>query len=99
LDNTSLLAVPGIKAEMLVAGLDLAGIAVSAGAACSSSGRTLGSSVLQAMGVAPEIAACALRISFGRHNREEDVDVFLKTWNNLICRSRRLHTSGRLSHE
>ena len=51
LPNTSCIAVPGAKAETLVIGLDLAGVAVSSGAACSS-GKVEASHVLRAMGVA-----------------------------------------------
>ena len=56
--NTSCIAVPGTKAETLVIGLDLAGVAVSAGSACSS-GKVEASHVLSAMGVPP--GACARR--------------------------------------
>ena len=56
--NTSCIAVPGTKAETLVIGLDLAGVAVSSGSACSS-GKVEASHVLRAMGVAPR--ACARR--------------------------------------
>ena len=54
LPNTTCLAVPGVKAETLVIGLDLAGVAVSAGSACSS-GKVEASHVLGAMGVADEL--------------------------------------------
>ena len=52
---------------------DLAGIAVSAGSACSS-GSMKPSQVLAAMGVPPDIAGCFLRVSFGPHTSEADVD-------------------------
>ena len=59
------MAVPGvIKAETLVIGLDLAGIAVSAGSACSS-GKVEASHVLKAMGAGSEIATGAVRVSLG----------------------------------
>ena len=64
LPNTSCIAVPGTKAETLVIGLDLAGVAVSAGSACSS-GKVEASHVLRAMGVAEELAQGAIRLSLG----------------------------------
>ena len=64
LPNTSCIAVPGTKAETLVIGLDLAGVAVSAGSACSS-GKVEASHVLSAMGVPGELAQGAIRVSLG----------------------------------
>src|SRR5262245_55598985 len=66
LANTTLFAVPGQKAETALIGLDLAGIAASSGSACSS-GKVMASHVLQAMGVAPGLAAGAVRLSLGRN--------------------------------
>jgi cysteine desulfurase len=68
-----------MSAETRVMALDLAGIAVSAGAACSS-GRHRRSHVLAAMGVAPELAACAIRVSLGWSSGTGDVDRFLEAW-------------------
>ena len=84
--TTSCLALPGIPAETQVIALDLAGIAVSAGAACSS-GRTGASHVLRAMGVAADLAACAIRVSLGWSSQESDIDTFLAAWsrNALVC--------------
>src|SRR5580765_5012680 len=62
LPNTTALALPGISAETQVIALDLDGVMVSAGAACSS-GKVGPSHVLAAMGVAPEIAAGTIRFS------------------------------------
>ena len=59
---------PGASAETLVIALDLAGIAVSAGAACSS-GKVGASHVLAAMGLAPDMARAAIRISLGPRPR------------------------------
>ena len=64
LPNTTCIAVPGAKAETLVIGLDLAGVAVSSGSACSS-GKVEASHVLSAMGVAEEVAEGAIRVSLG----------------------------------
>jgi len=73
LPNTSNFALPGLTAETAVIALDLEGIAVSSGAACSS-GKVRLSRVLAAMGVAPELAKAALRVSFGHESKESDVD-------------------------
>ena len=64
LPNTTLFAVPGVKAETSLMALDLAGVAVSAGSACSS-GKVAASPVLAAMGVPDDLAACAIRVSLG----------------------------------
>jgi len=79
LANTTCVAVPGTRAETLVIALDLAGVAVSAGAACSS-GKVGASHVLQAMGLAPEIASAAIRVSLGAASTERDVARFLAAW-------------------
>ena len=64
LPNTSSFALPDISAETLLMALDLAGIAVSSGSACSS-GKVAPSHVLTAMGVSSELARGALRVSLG----------------------------------
>ena len=85
LPNTSCLAMPGVKAEIQIMGLDLAGVAVSAGSACSS-GKVQPSHVLSAMGVEAAIAACALRISLGLATTAADIDEFLYAWGSFIHR-------------
>ena len=85
LPNTSVLAVPGTKAETLLIGLDLEGIAVSSGSACSS-GKVEASHVLRAMGVAPELAQGAIRISLGPDNKGADIEKFVTAWSELIAR-------------
>ena len=85
LPNTSALAVPGLKAETLVIGLDLAGIAVSAGSACSS-GKVEASHVLAAMGVAPEIAQSSVRVSLGFGTTDTDIQMCLSAFSDLITR-------------
>lgn len=82
LDNTCCVAISGVPSETQLMRLDLAGIAVSAGSACSS-GKISPSHVLQAMGVAPEIAKCAIRISMGWKSTQADVDRFLDVWTPL----------------
>lgn len=78
LANTSCLAAPGMPGETQVMALDLAGVAVSAGAACSS-GKVGPSRVLAAMG-GGELANSAIRVSFGWTSREADVDAFVAAW-------------------
>jgi len=73
LPNTSCLSLPGVPAETMVIALDLAGLAVSAGSACSS-GKVAASHVLAAMGVPERIARSAFRLSFGWSSGEEDVN-------------------------
>jgi cysteine desulfurase len=85
LPNTTCLAVPGAKAETLVIGLDLAGVAVSSGSACSS-GKVEASHVLSAMGVAPELARGAIRVSLGFGTGNTDIERFLLAFGELIKR-------------
>jgi cysteine desulfurase len=92
LPNTTLLAVPGIKAETAVIALDLDGIAVSSGAACSS-GKVQPSHVLAAMGVAPALAQGAIRVSLGPTTTESEVDRFLDAWIRL-CKALLKETHG-----
>lgn len=87
LPNTSCIAVPGAKAETLVIGLDLAGVAVSSGAACSS-GKVEPSHVLRAMGVPEELAQGAIRVSLGFATKRDDIETFLKAFAELINRLR-----------
>jgi cysteine desulfurase len=87
LPNTSCIAVPGVKAETLVIGLDLAGIAVSSGSACSS-GKVEASHVLSAMGVPDEVAQGAIRVSLGFATKRDDIENFLKAFAELIARLR-----------
>jgi cysteine desulfurase len=82
LPNTTLFSVPGMKAETAVIAFDLEGVAVSSGAACSS-GKVAPSHVLAAMGVAPELARGAIRVSLGYATSDEDVGTILKAWGKL----------------
>ena len=82
LPNTTLFALAGMKAETAVIAFDLVGIAVSSGAACSS-GMVQPSHVLAAMGVAPDLARGAIRVSLGRTTTESDVERFLNAWKRL----------------
>jgi cysteine desulfurase len=85
LPNTSCIAVPGVKAETLVIGLDLAGIAVSAGSACSS-GKVEASHVLAAMGASPEFAHGAVRVSLGFGSENTDIQRYLSAFGELVKR-------------
>ena len=79
------ISLPGGSSAALLVQFDLAGIAVSAGSACSS-GAMKGSAVLAAMAVPPAIAGGYLRISFGPDTNEADVDRFLGKWREIAAR-------------
>jgi cysteine desulfurase len=83
LPNTSLFAVPGLKAETALISLDLAGFAVSSGSACSS-GKVTPSHVLAAMGVDKPLLEGAIRVSIGPTTSENEIDNFLEAWRKLI---------------
>jgi cysteine desulfurase len=88
LPNTSAIAMPGVLAETQVIALDLDGVMVSAGAACSS-GKVGPSHVLAAMGLPPDIANCTIRMSLGWSTTEADIAHFLDAWTALCRRTRR----------
>jgi cysteine desulfurase len=83
--NTLCFAVPGIGAETLVIALDLAGIAVSSGAACSS-GKVARSHVLDAMRIDPALGAGAIRLSLGWSSSEADVAHFGAAFTEVMAR-------------
>jgi cysteine desulfurase len=85
LPNTTCISMPGVKAETQVMALDLAGVAVSAGSACSS-GKVARSAVLTAMGVEPAEAETAIRISCGWNTVFEDIDRLIAAWQGLYIR-------------
>jgi cysteine desulfurase len=85
LPTTSCLALPGVSSEIQVMALDLAGVAVSAGSACSS-GKVRPSHVLQAMGVEAAQAASAIRVSLGWRTTRDDVEGFLAAWGAMASR-------------
>ncbi len=84
--NIGAVALAGANQASLLVQFDLAGVAVSAGSACSS-GKMKASNVLAAMGVAPDIASSCLRISFGPSTSEDDVDAFLGEWRRVADRA------------
>ncbi len=79
-------AMPGVTSSSQLVQLDLAGIAVSAGSACSS-GSMKPSLVLEAMGVPAEVAFSFIRVSFGPETSEADVDRFLTEWRRMHDRA------------
>lgn len=85
LPNTSNFAIPGLLSEAVLIALDLDGIAVSTGAACSS-GKVKPSHVLAAMGVAENLARCGIRVSFGWTNSERDADAAIASLGRLMAR-------------
>ncbi len=86
LPNTSLLAHPELRAETAVIRLDLAGLSVSAGAACSS-GKVGQSHVLSAMGLESGLARSAVRVSLGLETTDDDISTFLAAWRDLRPRT------------
>ena len=87
LPNTSNFAIAGVPAETAVVALDLDGVMISSGAACSS-GKVQQSHVLKAMGVQPALSSCGLRVSFGWTSSEDDVDAVLAALERLVVRIR-----------
>jgi len=85
--NTLCIAMPRVPAATQVMALDLAGVMVSAGAACSS-GKLRRSPVLEAMGVPPELADCAIRISLGWSTSAADIDHLVEAWGALYVRTK-----------
>lgn len=80
--NTISLSLTGTTSETLLLALDLEGIALSSGSACSS-GTVKPSHVLLAMGVDEEEAKCSLRLSLGWNTTDQDIEDFTKAWNNV----------------
>ena len=81
------IAMRGVSSETQVAALDLAGVAVSAGSACSS-GKVKASHVLRAMGYGDDVAGSTLRISFGWNTKQDDLDRCVEAWQTLYQRVR-----------
>lgn len=85
--NTSIFALPGLKAETAVIAFDLNGVCVSAGAACSS-GKVRRSRVLEAMGVKPAAMDSAVRASFGWGSTDADVDALVAAAHKVAASAR-----------
>jgi cysteine desulfurase len=84
--NTSCLTMPGVRSDTQVMALDLAGIAVSAGSACSS-GKVAASHVLEAMGMELDEAMTAIRISMGGATTRDEIDQFIAAWSEIYRRN------------
>ena len=78
---------------MQVIGLDMAGVAVSAGSACSS-GKVEPSHVLRAHGIPDAETGCAIRVSFGWASSEDDVDKLVGAWRAFYAGLKPRYTSG-----
>lgn len=83
--NTTMFSLPGISSETLMMSLDLEGIALSNGSACSS-GTVKPSHVLKAMGKNDDEATSALRLSTGWNTAQSDIDSFLTAWEKIYHR-------------
>lgn len=90
--NTANVYIHHLEGEALIIALDLKGIAVSAGAACSS-GAIEPSHVLVAMGMPKAQARASIRISLGKHNTDEDVDYVIATLPETVAKLRELSPS------
>jgi len=89
LGNTSFFAFDGVDGETLVMALDRAGYAVASGSACSSDSSDP-SPVLMAMGVRPELAQGAVRVSLGPENTVQQVEGFLQALREQLSRMRKM---------
>jgi len=89
LPNTLNISFPGLDGEAIIVGLDMEGIAVASGSACTS-GATEPSHVLMALGSSKREALGSIRVSFGRDNTEEDVDYFLSVLPPIVERLKAL---------
>ena len=96
LPNTTLFAVPGLKAETAIISFDLNGIAVSSGSACSS-GKVQPSHVLAAMGVESALAQGAVRVSLGWSTSEGDVEKLLDALTKVSSFLLKKHENSRLN--
>ena len=86
LPNTSNFALPGVSAENALMALDLDGVMISSGAACSS-GKVRPSHVLAAMGVDDATARSALRVSLGWNSTQADIDAALASLTKIVART------------
>lgn len=85
LPNTACLAIPSMTNDMLVAALDLEGVAVGAGAACAS-GKSSPSHVLTAMGISSDVARSTIRVSLGWSSSAADIEAFLSAFAKVTAR-------------
>ena len=95
LPNNVNVSLPGVEAEPLLMGLDLAGVCASSGSACST-GSLEPSHVLTALGRTAEIARSSLRFTLGRKNTAEDVETLLQVLPDLVRRLQGTSVRGRV---
>ncbi len=93
LPNTSCFGIPGLEAQVLLMLLDVEGVAVSSGSACSS-GKVKPSHVLAAMGVSKDLARGALRISLGWASQAEEVETFCRVLEKAVGSIRTRRSAG-----
>jgi cysteine desulfurase len=93
LPNTSSLVIPGIDGEVLLMNLDMEGISVSTGAACSS-GSQEPSPGLLAMGLSRQEAQSSLRVSLGWDTSGDDIGRFVETLCRILDRLKKLNPSN-----
>lgn len=84
--GTSMFSLPGRHSETMLIGLDLGGVAVSNGSACSS-GTVRASAVLRAMGCGDTLASSALRVSMGWNTSPQDVEIFACALEKILKRT------------
>jgi cysteine desulfurase len=80
-------AMPNVASASQLVQLDLAGISVSAGSACSS-GSMKPSRVLAAMGIPEQVASCVIRVSFGPSTSDSDIERFVSEWRKIAARAK-----------
>jgi cysteine desulfurase len=95
LPNTLCIATPGFPSDVQVMGLDLAGVMVSAGSACSS-GKVKASPVLEAMGQGA-LSGCAIRVSAGWNTTKDDWDRFVEAWTAAHTRHAARHPQAEIA--
>jgi cysteine desulfurase len=86
------ISVPGVDSESMLMALDLRGVACSAGSACQS-GSISPSHVLSAIGVAPDLASAAIRMSLGALTTDACIDRVVELFPSLVEKARRLATA------
>ncbi len=89
LPNNLNIAVPGVQGETVLLGLDMEGVAASAGSACTT-GNSEPSHVLRAMGLSDERCRASLRFTVGRDNRSEEIDEAVDILAETVARARDL---------
>jgi len=87
LPNTSYISVAYLDSQAQVINFDLNGICVSGGSACSS-GSTKASRVLKAMHATPDFLGGAVRVSLGIENTKEEIDKFIKVWDEFYQKNK-----------